>query len=180
MFFARFRESVIPIKHLKTKNVMQEPVGNRNKPIDYPQDNTVKADGMMDYVKTCFNKYADFSGRARRSEYWYFQLFNVLAVMVIYVPIIAFGVADSNLVFGPAILLVLYLLATIIPSLAVAVRRLHDTGRSGWFYLINFIPLVGGIIMIIFFVEDSKPGTNQWGPNPKGIGNEDFDEDAFR
>jgi len=78
-----------------------------------------------------------------------------------------------------SILLSLYVLATLIPSLAVIARRLHDTGRSGWNYLIAFIPLVGTIILLIWTIEDSKPGPNQWGANPKGIGNNDFNADQF-
>ncbi|AZQ45226.1 DUF805 domain-containing protein [Nonlabens ponticola] len=135
---------------------------------------------MMDYVKKVFNNYANFSGRARRSEYWYFQLFNFLVVIALSIPLIAFAAAEAT---APAIivyiLIVLYALATIIPSLAVVARRLHDTGRSAWYYLISFIPFVGGIILLIFLVEDSKHGTNQWGPNPKSIGNQDFEPDAF-
>ena len=72
----------------------------------------------------------------------------------------------------------IYYLAIIIPSIAVAIRRLHDTGRSGWWYLISLIPLIGSIILIVFFCEDSKPGVNQWGPNPKEVGAEYIDKDA--
>jgi len=161
---------------------MNPPTGNTDyRPRDNrePFDQTIQAMGMMDYVKRVFQKYADFGGRARRSEYWYFQLFNFIVIMAFYVPIIALGVADSKLVILPAVLIGLYALAILIPSLAVVVRRLHDTGRSGWFYLLSLIPFIGGIIVLIFTVEDSKPGTNQWGPNPKGIGNQDFDQDAF-
>lgn len=146
-----------------------------------PFDQNVSSDGMMDYVKSVFSKYADFTGRARRSEYWYFQLFNFLVMLAVYIPLIAFLVAESQLFILPAILLVLYALATIVPTLAVIARRLHDTGRSGWYYLMGFIPLVGGIILLIFFCEDSKPGTNEWGPNPKNpsSGSDGFEEDAF-
>lgn len=140
--------------------------------------------GMMDYVKTCFKKYADFSGRARRSEYWYFYLFNILVFFALYIPLLALLVADGQeLAILPGALLVLYALAIIIPTLAAVSRRLHDTGRSGWYYLMSLIPLVGHIILIVFLVEDSKPGTNAWGPNPKGLGNGDasdpLEKDAF-
>jgi uncharacterized membrane protein YhaH (DUF805 family) len=151
-------------------NTDYRPRGNRE-----PFDATVEAKGMMDYVKEVFSKYADFKGRARRSEYWYFKLFNSLVLIAFYVPVIALGIADSNLVIIPAVLLVIYFCGIILPSLAVVARRLHDTGRSGWFYLLGFIPIVGDIILLIFTVEDSKPGTNKWGPNPKGTGNDVFD-----
>ena len=70
-------------------------------------------------------------------------------------------------------------LGVILPTLAVIVRRLHDTGRSGWYYLMALIPLVGNIILLIFWVEDSKPGTNEWGPNPKTTAGDNFENDAF-
>ncbi|MDP5076762.1 MAG: DUF805 domain-containing protein [Nonlabens sp.] len=123
---------------------------------------------MMEAVKAVFNKYADFSGRARRSEYWYWQLFHFIVVIILYVPMII-GIATENEVFSIpfSILILLYVLATMIPSLAVIVRRLHDTGRSGWNYFISLIPFVGTIILLVWLCEDSKHGTNQWGPNPK-------------
>ncbi|WP_228547208.1 DUF805 domain-containing protein [Nonlabens antarcticus] len=144
-----------------------------------PFDATVEAQGMMDYVKDCFKKYADFKGRSRRSEYWYFYLFNIIISFALIIPAIALMVAKSDAFWLPVILLILYSLATILPTLAVVVRRLHDTSRSGWYYFMTLIPLVGIFILIVFLVDDSKPGTNQWGPNPKGEGNEDFDTEAF-
>jgi uncharacterized membrane protein YhaH (DUF805 family) len=151
-------------------NTDYRPRGNQE-----PFDATVEAMGMTDYVKRAFRKYADFKGRARRSEYWYFKLFNFLVLIAFYIPVIALIIADSKLVIIPAVLMGLYILGIVIPSLAAVARRLHDTGRSGWFYLLGFIPIVGDIILLIFTVEDSKPGTNQWGPNPKGIGNDAFE-----
>lgn len=106
-------------------------------------------------------KYADFSGRARRSEYWWFALAAFLLLAVPYV----LGLAVSK------VFLVLFFVAwlgLLVPSIAVTVRRLHDTGKSGWFYLVAFIPFVGGIILLVFTVMDSTPGDNQYGPNPKG------------
>ncbi|EAS18962.1 conserved hypothetical protein [Flavobacteria bacterium BBFL7] len=136
--------------------------------------------GMMDAVKAVFNNYTDFSGRARRSEYWYWQLFNFIVFLILYVPMIIGAATENEAIAIPfAILFLLYALATIIPSLAVIVRRLHDTGRSGWFYFISMIPFVGTIILLIWLIEDSKHGANQWGPNPKGIGNDDFNQNQF-
>ncbi len=145
-----------------------------------PFDQNVAASGMMDHVKTCFKKYADFNGRARRAEYWYFYLFNILVFLALYIPVIALIVSDSSLFFLPGILLLIFALGIILPLLAVVVRRLHDTGRSGWYALMAPVP-VASFILLVFMIEDSKPGTNQWGPNPKNpaIGGENFEQDAF-
>ncbi|SCX96638.1 Uncharacterized membrane protein YhaH, DUF805 family [Nonlabens sp. Hel1_33_55] len=161
---------------------LNQPASNSNyQPTRHhrPEDGTVASKGMMDYVKTCFNKYADFNGRARRSEFWYFYLFNIIVFFALYIPVIALLVAESDLVILPGILLGIYGLGVILPTLAVIVRRLHDTGRSGWYYLMALIPLVGNIILLIFWVEDSKPGTNEWGPNPKAMAQDNFENDAF-
>jgi uncharacterized membrane protein YhaH (DUF805 family) len=112
-------------------------------------------------------QYATFEGRARRREYWFFQLFNVLAFIVL---LLVDGVTGTiNKEAGLGLLSGLYLLATIIPSFAVTVRRLHDTDRSGWWLLIAFIPVVGDIALIVFACLDSQPGANRFGPNPKGV-----------
>ena len=113
----------------------------------------------MNWYLDVLKKYAVFEGRARRKEYWMFVLFNFLIA-------IAIGVVEG-IVGTVGILGALYALAIIVPGLAVSVRRLHDTGRSGWFLLIGLIPLVGLIILIVFFVQDSQPGDNKFGPNPK-------------
>jgi uncharacterized membrane protein YhaH (DUF805 family) len=110
-------------------------------------------------VRTCLTKYVDFTGRARRSEYWWFAL----SVFIVY---FVFSIVGRGFGAG-AVLGYLAGLALFLPSLAVAVRRLHDTNRSGWWYLISFIPLVGGIILIVFFCQDSAGGPNQYGPSPK-------------
>ncbi len=114
---------------------------------------------------TVLRKYAVFSGRARRSEYWYFVLFNVLISMVLSFVDLTIGTATSTGSIG--LLGGLYSLAVFIPSLAVAVRRLHDTGKSGWWVLFGLIPVLGWIVLIIFMFIDSQPGDNQYGPNPK-------------
>ena len=96
--------------------------------------------GFMDAVKTCFSKYADFSGRARRKEYWYFVLFNcIVQVILTVIGMIIFGSDNSTY----SILASIYSLAVLVPGLAVAWRRLHDIGKSGAFYFIGLIPLVG-------------------------------------
>ena len=123
---------------------------------------------MKWYLK-CFNQYADFSGRARRTEYWMFILFNILfAFLAIFIGAFLGGALLGNEGASLGVgLYVLYLLVIIIPSLSVLVRRLHDTGNSGWMYFISFIPLIGFIWIFVLLVTDSQPGENKWGPNPK-------------
>ena len=119
----------------------------------------------MKYFLYCLQHYADFTGRARRSEYWYFVLFNFIVSILIG---LSLGVI-AGLLNVPALVYLAYLwsLAVFIPSLAVSVRRLHDIGRSGWWVLLSLLPLVGAIILIIWHCTDSQPGANQYGPNPK-------------
>ena len=119
----------------------------------------------MKYFLYCLQHYADFTGRARRSEYWYFVLFNFIVSILIG---LSLGVI-AGLLNVPALVYLAYLwsLAVFIPSLAVSVRRLHDIGRSGWWLLLSLIPLVGAIILIIWHCTDSQLGANQYGPNPK-------------
>jgi uncharacterized membrane protein YhaH (DUF805 family) len=119
----------------------------------------------MDWYLKVVKNYAGFSGRARRKEYWMFFLFNVVISVVLAV---LGAVTGATTLFGAVS--VLYFLALLIPGIAVTIRRLHDTGRSGWWILIGLVPLVGFIILIVFMVQDSQPGPNQYGPNPKGAG----------
>ncbi|MBV1932283.1 MAG: DUF805 domain-containing protein [Porticoccaceae bacterium] len=113
----------------------------------------------MNWYLEVLKNYAVFTGRARRTEYWMFVLFNVIIILAI-----AFieGMLGSIGVVGMT-----YSLAVLIPSIAVGVRRLHDTDRSGWWLLIGLVPLIGAIVLIVFMVLDSSPGQNQYGPNPK-------------
>lgn len=98
---------------------------------------------FTDSIKTCFNKYATFEGTASRSEYWWFMLFLFLAS------------AAANVISET--LGVLFTLATILPSIAAACRRLHDTDRSGWWQLIVLVPVIGWIVLIVFLVQESRP-----------------------
>ena len=111
------------------------------------------------YIKA-LKQYVDFSGRAQRMEFWMFVLINFIIALVL-------AVIDSMITGG--LLYGLYILAVFLPYLAVGVRRLHDTGRSGWWLLIGLIPLIGIIILIVFWVADSQPGDNAFGPNPKAV-----------
>jgi uncharacterized membrane protein YhaH (DUF805 family) len=111
-------------------------------------------------IRTVLSKYADFRGRARRSEYWYWTL----AVILAYVVCVILTLASRPL---GLILYILLALGALIPGLAVSVRRLHDTGRSGWWILIGLVPLVGAIILLVFMCTDSQPGSNAHGASPK-------------
>lgn len=120
--------------------------------------------GFTDAVRICLQqKYVDFSGRARRSEYWYFFLFTLLVDIA---ASIVDAIIGSDLGAGTGIVSLIAGLALLLPGIAVAIRRLHDTSRSGWWILIGLIPLVGWIILIVFYVQDSHPD-NAYGPNPK-------------
>ncbi|MEU5277949.1 DUF805 domain-containing protein [Streptomyces asoensis] len=112
----------------------------------------------MHWYVDVLKKYAVFGGRARRQEYWMFTLFSVIISIVI---------AIIDAVIGTSALGIIYTLAVLLPSLGVAVRRLHDTDRSGWWILIGLIPLVGAIILIVFLATEGKHEPNQYGPNPK-------------
>ena len=122
----------------------------------------------MSWYLEVLQKYAVFDGRARRKEYWMFFLINIVVLAVLAAIDNLIGIRIHQAGFG--LLQGLYSLALLIPSIAVTVRRLHDTGRTGWWILIGLVPVVGGIILLIFMVLDSEPGTNQYGPNPKEAG----------
>lgn len=133
----------------------------------------------MNYYLNVLKNYATFSGRARRSEYWYFALFSFIFTIIAMLLDRLFGTTFTvDTMSGPMDLgygyfYVLYGVAVLIPGLAVLVRRLHDVGKSGWFFFIAFIPLAGIIWMLILLFTDSVPSMNKYGLNPKGIGNLD-------
>jgi uncharacterized membrane protein YhaH (DUF805 family) len=109
-------------------------------------------------------QYVTFAGRARRREYWFYILVTVIVYAVLLIADSATGTVSSS---GIGALSGLYSLATLLPGLAVGVRRLHDTDRSGWWMLISLVPLVGPIVLLVFLVQDSKAEANPYGPNPK-------------
>ncbi len=114
-------------------------------------------------VRTCLQKYATFSGRAQRSEFWWFAVFNIVGSMVLgIVDAILFGWASDD----PQFLNAIWSLALFLPSISVAVRRLHDTGRSGWWWWIILIPLIGWIILIVWYATMGTDGPNRFGPDP--------------
>lgn len=123
----------------------------------------------MDLMFQPLRKYADFQGRARRLEYWLF------ALLLFIIECAAGGVALVAGVNTPTYwtinsIMVVVALATLIPSLAVTVRRLHDTNRSAWWILINLLPIIGSIVLVVFMLLDGTPGPNRFGPDPKGRG----------
>ncbi len=123
------------------------------------------------YLKVLKQHYSDFSGRARRKEYWMYVLFNIIfALIAIFLDNIL-GFAFRGIGYGP--LYLIYIIAVFIPGLAVTVRRLHDIGKSGWWILISLIPIIGPIWLLVLLATDSQSGDNEYGPNPKE-GPEDF------
>ena len=119
----------------------------------------------MNWYLKVLKQYADFSGRARRSEYWYFTLFNMIFAICAMILDNVLGIALEGIGYGP--LYLLYALAMFIPGVAVLVRRLHDVGKSGWMYFIVLIPFIGAIWLIVLLFTESQEGENKWGPNPK-------------
>ena len=113
----------------------------------------------MNYYLSVLKNYATFTGGARRAEYWMFALFNLIVAVVL-------SVIDA-VIGSPGILGGIYVLAILLPSIAVGVRRMHDTSRSGWWLLIVLLPIIGGIWFLVLSVLDSTPGDNEYGPNPK-------------
>lgn len=110
--------------------------------------------GFLEAVKTCFGKYATFEGRATRSEFWWFQLFLfILGFLFGWIPILN----------------ILVILLIILPAIAVGVRRMHDTGRTGLWVLISFIPIIGWLIYLVLCIIDTQPMDNKYGPNPKQL-----------
>jgi uncharacterized membrane protein YhaH (DUF805 family) len=121
--------------------------------------------GFTEAVKSAFSNYVNFSGRSARPAFWWWQLFNLCAgIATLAVDSAIFGLGE-----GYTPINWLYTVATILPSLAVAARRLHDIDRSGWWILLALIPLVGIIILIIWWCKPSQPGPNRFGPNPYGM-----------
>ena len=120
----------------------------------------------MSWYLEAFKKYAVFSGRSRRKEYWYFVLFNIIVGLVLAAIDALLGTFSSASNIG--LLSGIYSLAVIIPTIALTVRRLHDIDRTGWWVLINLVPF-GSIVILIFALIDGTPGDNRFGPSPKAV-----------
>lgn len=131
----------------------------------------------MKWYLQAFKNAFDFKGRASRSEYWYFFLFNVLIFITLFITGIVAINHNINIVLKTIFpLLVIYSLIIIIPSISVNIRRLHDTNHSGFWLLLHFIPYAGSVFLLVFMTEDSEPSTNKWGRNPKNPAIEDITE----
>lgn len=132
---------------------------------------------MMEWMLMPLRRYADFSGRSRRKEYWFYTLGVTLVGLLLVIAMFTVaggtqGLAGGADVFaGPfAIVILLFGLALFIPSLAVQVRRFHDQDKSGWFVLLNFIPYIGGLIVLVFMLLEGTRGPNRFGEDPKAVG----------
>ena len=119
----------------------------------------------MSWFFGAYKKYAVFSGRARRKEYWFFILFMTIALLLLSIVDRVTGTWDPTSDLG--LFTLIFALGSTIPAIAVSVRRLHDTDRSGWWFLIQLIPLIGGIVFLVFCCLDSSAGQNRFGANPK-------------
>ncbi len=140
----------------------------------------IKDYNLFSAYKEMFKKYAQFNGRSRRSEYWYAVLMNGIIMMAAYFILMVTilgavissrepSVASIGIVILLCLVLLLYCFAVMVPCIALGVRRLHDTGKSGLYMLFSLIPYAGSIVLIVFMAADSQPGPNQYGPNPKGM-----------
>ena len=126
--------------------------------------------GFGEAIKSFWSKYATFKGRSRRSEYWFIQLFLILTNLAVAAIDLVLMNGDVDRFIangGGGIVGLIWILVTIVPALAVLVRRLHDTGKSGWWALIGFIPLAGAVVLLVFTVLDSDAGENKYGESPK-------------
>jgi uncharacterized membrane protein YhaH (DUF805 family) len=119
----------------------------------------------MNWYLLVLQKYADFNGRARRKEYWMYFLFYIIFCIPAILLDNLLGLAFDGIGYG--FIYLIYALAMLIPSLAVTVRRLHDTGKSGWMVLISLIPIIGSIWLLVLMLIDGDPGSNEYGPSPK-------------
>jgi uncharacterized membrane protein YhaH (DUF805 family) len=127
---------------------------------------------FTDALASFWSKYATFRGRSRRSEYWFIQLFLVITNLVVAVVDLALMNWDLDRFIangGGGIVGLVWIAVTIVPALAVLVRRLHDTGRTGWWALLILLPIAGAIVLLIFTVIDSDAGDNAYGPSPKTV-----------
>jgi uncharacterized membrane protein YhaH (DUF805 family) len=122
---------------------------------------------MKWYVRV-WQRYAEFSGRSRRMEYWMFTLIHVLIILVLSIGIVGFGLMKEPVIGATSGLFIgAYALAAFVPGLAVTVRRLHDIDKSGWWILISLVPVVGGLVLLVMTCFDGTRGSNVYGPDPK-------------
>ncbi|MGF7480665.1 DUF805 domain-containing protein [Providencia sp. SP181] len=122
------------------------------------------------YLDVLRNNYANFEGRAKRKKYWMFTLFNpiifLVLIILISISMDSYTVEIGSIGYIASIILVIYSLGIIVPSIAVTIKHLHDIDKSGWWYLISFVPF-GGIVLFVFSILDGTPSNNRFGPDPK-------------
>jgi uncharacterized membrane protein YhaH (DUF805 family) len=123
----------------------------------------------MEWYLKVLRQYADFTGRARRKEYWMFTLVSFIISVVLAILDGMLGLESNVGAFNFGLLVDLYGLAVLLPTLAVGARRLHDIGRSGWWLLLGIIPVIGAIVLIVFFATDGQRQPNAYGPDPKAV-----------
>ncbi|TXD50709.1 DUF805 domain-containing protein [Polaribacter sp. IC063] len=128
----------------------------------------------MNWYLKVLKQYLDFSGRARRKEYWFFILFHIIFYAVCITLDVMLGTAAGEGDNEIGFLSLIYFLLTAIPSFALSIRRIHDIGKSGWMVLVSIIPIAGSIWFLVLTCMDSEAKANKWGENPKGIGNDNF------
>lgn len=144
-----------PIENQNTLDKMYRPPSSNPTIVTNSNHTAEENYGIVDWVKKCFKNYTNFSGRARRKEYWYFFLFQIGLIFV--------AAILDYIIFGTlGLFYAVVALGMFIPALAVTVRRLHDTSHSGWWFWISVVPLLG-ILLIVFLASDTKPESNQWG-----------------
>lgn len=149
-------------------------MGSENTPLAVRQsDKRGERRGIMNWYIRVLKKYAVFSGRARRKEYWMFVLFNfIFSLVASLLNLVIFEIGMAAVGLSPLFIMssfipIVYAIAVFVPGLAVSVRRLHDIGKSGWYVLITLIPIAGPIWFLVLVCMDSQPGDNAYGPNPK-------------
>lgn len=122
---------------------------------------------IMEWYIKVIKSYSDFNGRARRKEYWMFTLWNIIFALLAVLLDYSFGIVYPLVGYGP--LYIAYALFVLVPGIAVTVRRLHDIGKSGWMYLVAFIPIAGFILLLILFIKEGDQGNNAYGEDPKEL-----------
>lgn len=150
-----------PLNNQNTTDSVYRPPSS-NPIIDTTGNHAAEANyGIIDWFKKCLRNYVNFSGRARRKEYWYFVLIQfILAIVAMTLDYIIFDTPG-------ALLYAVVIFGLLLPGIAVLVRRLHDTGRSGWWFWIGLLPVIGSIILLVFLASDTKQESNQWGAPAK-------------
>ena len=150
-----------PIENQNTLDKMYRPPSSNPTIVTNSNHTAEESYGIVDWFKKCLKNYVNFSGRARRKEFWYFVLVQIgLTLLAMILDTVVFG-------SGIGLFYLIAALGLFLPSIAVTIRRLHDTSRSGWWILIPVVPFIGLIMLLMFFAIETNSETNQWGPQAK-------------